>query len=216
MISEAYLMDCLQYMATVPDKWFDLAVVDPPYGICMNANMGLRKGGKKRHKAVKWDSAIPTADYFTELFRVSRNQIIWGGNYFPLPPTKHFIFWDKKNPEGMSFSDGEMGWTSYDRAIRKFTHGAVTNDKIHPTAKPIKLYSWIYANYLPQGGKVFDSHAGSNNNRIAADMAGNIDYYSTEIDPDYFNDAEKRWREYKAQAVLTFPERIDPVQSALF
>jgi len=219
MISEAYLMDCMEFMATIPDKWFDLAVVDPEYGI-KASEMTMGSGKHKFKKGKKWDNKIPDKSYFTELFRISKNQIIWGDNYFSeyLKPTPHWLVWDKKNPN-LSFAEGELAWVSNGKLLRIFKHYSAqveVGGKIHPTEKPIKLYSWIYANYLPQGGKVFDSHAGSNNNRIAADMAGNIDYYSTEIDPDYFNDAEKRWREYKAQAVLTFPERIDPVQSELF
>lgn len=109
--------DCMDFMKDLPDKAFDLAIVDPPYGININPNMGLKKCQKKRHKSILWDDYAPDGKYFTELFRLSKNQIICGGNYFPLPPTKHFIFWDKMNAEGMSFSDGEMAWTSFDKKV---------------------------------------------------------------------------------------------------
>jgi len=231
MISEAYLMDCMEYMATVPDKWFDLAVVDPPYGLGVDGiNPIKNKGGDKNHKydhSKQWDLEIPDKLYFDELIRVSKNQIIWGGNYFfdYLGYCKAPLIWDKLNG-GSMFADGELAWTSngLPKNLKIWRHqwcGAFKDsergtEKYHPTQKPIALYQWIYANYLPQGGKVIDTHLGSGSNRIAADKAGNIDFYATEIDKDYFEAQEKRWREYKAQAVLTFPERINPVQTDLF
>lgn len=226
MISEAYLMDCMEYMATIPDKWFDLAVTDPPYGIGINGKVGGGKCAKvKVYKNKGWDTKPPTPEYFTELKRISKNQIIWGGNYFlfSLNETPCFLIWDKDNTG--NFADAELAWTSFDTATRIFKfrwNGMLQKNmkdkeiRIHETQKPISLYQWIYANYLPQGGKVIDTHLGSGSNRIAADKAGNIDFYATEIDADYFNAQEKRWREYKAQAVITFPDRIDPAQSALF
>lgn len=201
MISEAYLMDCLQYMATVPDKWFDLAVVDPPYGLDLaNMNMGIGKSKKaskiqnRKWQPKDWDKNTPRAEYFIELFRVSKSQIIWGGNYFELPPCKNYIIWDKEIPKGLSFADCEMAWTSFDCSPKMFRYSAYLNKsgKTHPTAKPIKLYQWIYANYLPQGGKVIDTHGGSMSNVIAALEAGNIEIHCCEIDKDYFKDAEKR------------------------
>ena len=217
MISEAYLMDCMEYLQTLPDNFADLALVDPPYGLGKSV---VNSGGRfKRYenKNGNWDLNTPPDFYFKELFRISKNQIIWGGNYFLLPANKCFIIWDKGQPEGISFAMCEYAWCSFDSVAQIFrmrTQGQAGRD--HPTAKPIKLYSWIYANYLPQGGKVIDTHLGSGSNRIAADKAGNIDFYATEIDADYFNAQEKRWRQYKAQAVLTFPERIEPEQIALF
>jgi len=225
MISEAYLMDCLQYMATIPDKWFDLAVVDPPYGIgeANEKRMQSRHPSQKKYKGGTWDKYSPDILFFSELIRISKNQIIWGANHFisKMPfDSSCWIFWDK---DGYGdFADGELAWTSYKTAVRKFKftwngfRKQVFENRIHATQKPVALYSWLYENYLPQGGKVFDSHLGSGSNRIAADKAGNIDFYSTEIDKDYFEAQEKRWRDYKAQAVLTFPERIDTVQSELF
>lgn len=220
MISEVYLMDCMEYMAKVPDKWFDLAVVDPPYGIGEDGHCRTRKkhNNKVKHIKKNWDNERPTPEYWKELKRISQNQIVWGANYFTeyLPPSMGWIFWNKKI--GGDFSDGELAYTSFDVALKMFTFWNGNNGiaRIHPTQKPIKLYSWIYSNYLPQGGRVIDTHLGSGSNRIAADKAGNIDFYATEIDKDYFDAQEKRWRDYKAQAVLTFPERIEPKQTDLF
>jgi site-specific DNA-methyltransferase (adenine-specific) len=152
-ISEVYNEDNMIGMARYPDKYFDLAIVDPPYGININMNMGRKKGKRKNHKDKDWDNLAPDDLYFDELFRVSKNQIIWGGNYFYLPPTYHFIFWDKCNPDGMSFSDGEYAWTSFNKAIRKYTYRNVTGDKIHPTQKPVCLYKWLIINYLSGGGQ---------------------------------------------------------------
>jgi site-specific DNA-methyltransferase (adenine-specific) len=194
-----YLQDCMEGMKQYPDKYFDLAVVDPPYGIDVNPNMGLGKGQRKRHKKISWDDCTPPPEYFDELFRVSANQIIWGGNYFSLPPTRHFIFWDKMNPEGLSFSDGEMAWTSYSKAIRKYGRRNQYDGKIHPTEKPIGLYDWIYANYLPNGGKVIDTHGGSMSNVISALRTGNIEIDCYEIDPDYFKAAQQRIKTFFAQ-----------------
>jgi len=173
-LSETYNEDCIAGMKRYPDKYFDLAVVDPPYGININPNMGLKKGQKKRHNKIDWDNEIPTAEYFNQLFRVSKNQIIWGGNYFPLGPTKHFIFWDKLNPEGLSFSDGEMAWTSFNRAIRKWNKKNAIDGKIHPTQKPIELYQWLLHNYAKPTDKILDTHLGSQSSRIAAHKAGLI------------------------------------------
>ncbi|MBP9933118.1 MAG: site-specific DNA-methyltransferase [Chitinophagaceae bacterium] len=214
----------MEYLRTLPDNFADLALVDPPYGIGAAKQIDLGNSNKKvKHKTKDWDNAIPTAEYFTELFRVSKNQIIWGGNYFieHLKNTRCFIVWNKENGTN-NMADCELAWASFETSVRMYNGhifkgiGNSNYVTIHPTQKPIKLYEWIYANYLPQGGKVIDTHLGSGSNRIAADKAGNIDFYATEIDADYFNAQEKRWREYKAQAVITFPDRIDPVQSALF
>lgn len=189
-------------MARYPDKYFDLAVVDPPYGIGINPNMGLKKGQRKRHDKVEWDNEPPDDTYFNELFRVSKNQIIWGGNYFYLPPTYHFIFWDKLTPDGLSFSDGEYAWTSYNMANRKYVMRNVYDGKIHPTQKPVRLYEWLYMKYLPEGGKVIDTHLGSGSNRIAAHKMGNIDFIGYEIDKEYFDASEKRYKYFTSQTTL--------------
>ena len=193
----------MEGMKEFPDKFFDLAVVDPPYGFGVNMNMGRRKGKRKRHSDKDWDDTIPPPAYFIELARVSKNQIIWGGNYFPLPQSKCFIVWDKgETMYGRDFAEVEQAWASFDSAAKIFKMGPNQLDRIHPTQKPVKLYSWVYEKFLPQGGKVIDTHLGSGSNRIAADKAGNIDFYGFEIDKDYYEAQEKRWRNYKAQLNL--------------
>ena len=207
-ISEVFNEDCMVGMARYPDDYFCLACVDPPYGININHNMGRRKGDKHSgHKKVRWDSTTPDEDYFKELFRVSKNQIIWGGNYFNLPHVGSWLFWDKEMPFDLSFSMGELAWMSIGNTIRIVKlrhHGFINGDtkKIHPTQKPIALYDWIYKNYLPQGGKVIDTHLGSGSNRIAANKAGNIDFTGFELDKDYYEAQEKRWKGFIAQTRL--------------
>lgn len=211
MESIVYNEDCMIGMAKYPDKYFDLAVVDPPYGLDLaNMNMGVGKSKKssrienRKWKPKDWDKNTPDFIYFDELKRVSKNQIIWGGNYFELGSCKNYIIWDKEIPEGLSFADCEMAWTSFDKAPKIFRYSAYLDkaNKFHPTQKPIKLYDWIYLKYLNNGGKVIDTHLGSGSNRIAADKAGNIDFVGFELDKDYFEAQEKRWAEYKKQLVL--------------
>lgn len=212
--SRAYLADCMDMLRQTPDKYYDLSLVDPPYGIGFSdyerGGSGLKT--KKRYTAngkKKWDSEVPNKEYFDQLFRVSRYQIVWGGNYFNLPPTQSFIFWYKQNPVP-NFADGELAWTNYDRPSKCFDYRYYGNidgctsakEKIHPTQKPVSLYDWIYSKYLPQGGKVLDTHLGSGSNRIAADKAGNIDFTAFEIDKDYFEAQEERFRLYKSQLKL--------------
>lgn len=147
----------MEYMRTIQDGFFDLAVVDPPYGIDINFNMGIKKGEKKKHVAKKWDKGIPDNSFFNELFRVSKNQIIWGGNYFPLPNTSSWLFWDKGTPDGVSFADGELAWMSFSGTLKKVKlpysgfRGKDIN-RIHPTQKPISLYHWILDKYGNGGG----------------------------------------------------------------
>lgn len=212
--SIVYNMDNMEFMKNVPDKYYDLAVVDPPYGININHNMGRRKGEKPSgHKKAYWDNETPSKEYFNELFRISENQIIWGGNYFELPSTGAWLFWDKVMPFDLSFSMGELAWMSIGKTIRKLElrhHGFINNDKnkIHPTQKPIALYDWIYKNYLPNGGKVFDSHLGSGSNRISAYKRGNIIFDSCELDEDYFNDGNARYDEFLAKYL---PAELEPI-----
>ena len=201
--------DCMEIMAQYPDKHFDLAVVDPPYGIGAS-EMTMGSGKNKQYtKGKKWDNEIPSNLYFDELVRVSKNQIVWGGNYFSLPITKSWILWDKGIYWDCDFADGEMAWTSFNMVLRiaKIRYkGFLGSDtiRIHPTQKPIKLYDWIYKNYLPEGGKVIDTHLGSGSNRIAADKAGKINFVGCELDKDYFDAQEKRWSNYKAQLTIQF------------
>lgn len=200
-------MDCLAGLRHYPDNYFDLAVVDPPYGIEINMNMGRKKGQPKRHNEKDWDNQIPEEAYFNELFRVSKNQIIWGGNYFPLPLTKSWIFWDKNVPEGVSFADGELAWTSFDKTLVKAKidysgfQGMDNGGKIHPTQKPVRLYDWIYMKYAKQGDLILDTHVGSGSSRIAADKAG-LNFVGFEIDEEYFNAANKRFDNFKSQTRL--------------
>ena len=153
MKSEIYNVDCVEFMRSLPDDAFDLAVVDPPYGI--NAGkMTMGIGINRRYSRGKdWDSGVPGPEYFEQLFRVSREQIIWGGNYFPLPLSDDWIVWDKMN-RGRSFSEAEFAWCSIHRKIRIFSFRTTTRvegGKIHPTQKPVELYSWIFSNYARGG-----------------------------------------------------------------
>ena|SRR5690606_21173694 len=204
-ISIAQNRDCMEAMAEFPDKFFDLAIVDPPYGININMNMGRKKGKRKAHADKTWDKAAPGEAYFNELFRVSKNQIIWGGNYFGLPLTKSWIFWDKNVPEGVSFADGELAWTSFDITLKKvlipYSGFIGSEGKIHPTQKPVKLYKWLLKNYGNGGGKILDTHLGSGSSRIAAYDMG-FDFWGYEIDADYFRDQEKRFRQHTSQLTL--------------
>lgn len=195
-VSELYNMDCVEGMKHYPDKYFDLAIVDPPYGIDINMNMGRKKGKAKVHADKDWDMSIPDMIYFTELFRVSKNQIIWGGNYFPLPLTKSWIFWDKQVPDGVSFADGELAWTSFDKTLVKakvpYSGFVGSEGKIHPTQKPEKLYNWILSKFAEKGQKILDTHVGSGSSRIACYQNG-FHFVGFEIDLDYCQTSEKRF-----------------------
>lgn len=199
--------DNMLLMARYPDNFFDLAIVDPPYGININNNMGRRKGDKHSgHKKVKWDNSIPTDDYFNELFRVSKNQIIWGGNYFPLPLKGSWLFWDKLMPEEMSFSMGELAWMTFGNTLRKITlkhHGFINSDniKIHPTQKPVALYKWILDKYAKQGDKILDTHLGSGSIAIACHDYG-FELTACELDKEYFDKAMERINNHVAQQKL--------------
>lgn len=205
MISEVKNMDCIEYMAQFPDKYFELAIVDPPYGIGININMGRRKGDKKSdyHKFSGNDSSIPSKQYFDELKRVSENQIIWGGNYMTeyLSPSPCWLLWDKKFSEDVTFAQFEMAWTSFKTSAKKFDKSPNQLNRIHPTQKPIALYRWLLQNYAKQGDKILDTHLGSGSSRIAADMEG-FDFYACELDKDYFEASCKRFNQYKLQPKL--------------
>ena len=206
MKSIVYNMDCMEGMKQYPDKHFDLAVVDPPYGIG-------RDGGEtgkhwKVYESKGWDASTPPDEYFFELFRVSKNQVIWGANYFSknLPPSMGWIFWDKG--QKLTMSDGELAFTSFDRALRSVVLNRCKigefGGNIHPTQKPVALYDWIYHHYLPNGGRVLDTHLGSGSNRIAAHKAGNIDFTGYELDKDYYEAQEKRFEIFQRQPSLNF------------
>lgn len=195
-------IDCMKYMATQPDNAFDLAIVDPPYGIGANQMvMGSRKTVKPNKKT--WDSSTPTDDYFLELQRVSANQIIWGGNYFKqVWPTRGFIVWDKgETMKGRSFAECEMAYTSMDMSARIYKQSPNDKFRIHPTQKPVKLYDWLLTNYAEPGQRILDTHLGSGSSAIAAHYFG-CDFVGCEIDIDYFNAAEMRFAEATKQLAL--------------
>ena len=185
-------IDCLPFMKQCKDKQFDLAIVDPPYGIGMDGN---NNWSGSKHEVKDWDNDAPSKEYFNELMRISKNQIVWGVNHFisrmPID-SKCWIIWDKKN-DGFSFADAEMAWTSFDTAVRFFRYhrGQQTDKRIHPTQKPKELYRWILKKYAKEGDLIFDSHLGSGSIAVACDDMG-FDLVATEIDKDYFDKANKR------------------------
>jgi site-specific DNA-methyltransferase (adenine-specific) len=202
MAIELLHIDCMEYMKTVPDKFFDLAIVDPPYGIGVNHNMGRRRGDKpSNYKPAEWDSASPSQEYFNELFRTSKDQIVWGANHFISKMPKDsscWLMWDKMFSEDLSFAQFEMAWTSFDEVCKKFTKDPKSDDRIHPTQKPVKLYKWLLKNYAKEGDKIFDSHLGSGSIAIAChDMK--FDLVGCEIDKDYYDAAVKRFENHKKQ-----------------
>jgi site-specific DNA-methyltransferase (adenine-specific) len=202
MKSEVFNMDCVEAMKAYPDNYFELAIVDPPYGIgASGKTYGKRK---KKHIVKDWDNETPDEKYFEELFRVSKNQIIWGGNYFDLPLTNGWIIWDKDRQKETTFSDGEMGWTSF-LSLLKITKlkydgflGMDSDGRIHPTQKPIKLYKWLLMNYAKPNDKILDTHLGSGSIAIACYDLG-FDLTACELDTDYFNSALKRLENHKLQ-----------------
>ena len=202
--------DNMELMARYEDKYFDLAIVDPPYGINL-ANMNMGAGNKPKHcnkkrrgyKAKNWDLKKPSKEYFNEVKRVSKNQIIWGGNYFDLGVCYGFCIWDKGSPEGMSFSDCEFAWHSFKKVAKLYKYSTYKNKKtkIHPTQKPVKLYEWLLMNYAKEGDKILDTHLGSGSIAIACHNLG-YDLTACELDKDYFNAAIKRINQHKAQQRL--------------
>jgi site-specific DNA-methyltransferase (adenine-specific) len=200
-LNQLYNMDCLEAMKQFPDKYFELAIVDPPYGI--GAGKEKPHNGWKDYGIKQWDNKSPDKEYFDELFRVSQNQIIWGANHFiskiPLD-FSCFLIWDKGQRD-FSLADGEMAWTSFKKAARFFDYSrsqALQEGKIHPTQKPIALYKWLLMNYAKQGDKILDTHVGSASSLLACYDMG-FDYIGFEIDKDYYNMAQKRIEENKAQ-----------------
>lgn len=217
--------DCMEYMATLPDKAFDLAIVDPPYGIGADkgtwgsSNLGrVTNYGRK-----KWDFAAPEAIYFDELRRISDNQIVWGANHFvsKIPyDSSCWIVWDKL--AAADFADCELAWTSFETAVRKFEfrwNGMLQGDmknkehRIHPTQKPVKLYQWLLTNYAKKGQRILDTHLGSGSSAIAAHYFG-VDFVGCELDKDYYDAAVKRFNQQTAQQSLL--DSYDQVQRAEF
>lgn len=211
-------MDCMEYMRSVPDKFFELAIVDPPYGLDKKSTHGkgkLKDRCLNRGNIQKWDIR-PSEEYFNELFRVSRNQIIWGGNYFPLSPTRCFVCWDKQQV-WENFSQCELAWTSFDKPAKHITlpnrGGQADKDKIHPTQKPVGLYAYLLRTFARKGDKILDTHLGSGSSRIAAWKMG-FDFYATEIDKEYFEAQEKRFRESCLNEIETAKGKL--IQGNLF
>jgi site-specific DNA-methyltransferase (adenine-specific) len=214
----------MDVMKDIPDKWFELAIVDPPYGIGMSKGtpMGQNKGStrqgfvpnRKYKTDKKWDRSIPSKEYFIELLRISKNQIITGGNYYAqlLPPSRCWIFWHKKvsKTQGVNFADGELIYTSFDKNSKYFLYGWLGLDqinqvgeysKIHPTQKPIALYRWLLQNYAKPGDKIIDTHSGSGSFAIACFLEHH-DFLAIEKDEDYYNSSVKRLNEVTAQGRL--------------
>ena len=209
--------DNMELMARYPDNYFDLAIVDPPYGIGFGTfNRTNKDSNGVRHKADKykhsdWDDGIPTDEYFKELKRVSKNQIVWGGNYFPYLWTngcKGFIFWSKGNPVP-NFSDGELAYTSFNKVAKMFDfryYGNWEGDssaskKHHPTQKPVKLYEWLLDNYAKEGDKILDTHLGSGSIAIACHNR-KFELTACELDKDYFDASIKRIQNHINQLTI--------------
>lgn len=220
-LSEIYNIDCIELMKHYPDKYFDLAVVDPPYDFStsktsyVNKNLTFkerfqRAGGNKdkggfvvgaNHKNSL--QSPPPYEYYTELFRVSKNRIIWGGQTFAdiLPPSMEWIFWDKRTGESY-FADGELAWTSFNGSIRMFRPKKLSAEiKIHPTQKPVELYDWIYSKYAEKGQRILDTHLGSGSSRISANKNG-LHFVGCETDKEYFEKQEKRYKDFISQTRL--------------
>lgn len=190
-------IDCMDYMKTQPDNSFDLAIVDPPYGIDIN------KSGRLGHyggKGKKWDLMPPDKEYFKELKRVSKNQIIWGANYFNMPPTRCFLIWDKQQPEDVSFASCEYAWTSFDKSAKTHYQRPQNADieRIHPTQKPVKLYEWLLTNYAEKDMRVLDTHLGSGSSAIAAHYYG-CKFVGCELDSDYYSATLERFKRDTSQ-----------------
>lgn len=205
MTNIVYNMDCMDGMKEYTDGYFDLAVVDPPYGIenAFKETSAIRKYGDI-HVA---NDLKPTREYFDELMRVSKNQIIWGYNHLSdmLPATKEFIFWYKHQPVN-TYADGELAWTSFKKTAKCFDYPYFGNaggdsERIHPTQKPLALYRWIYQKYAKPGYKILDTHVGSGTSRRAAYEAG-LDFVGFEIEPEYFQRQEEAFQEFAAQQSL--------------
>lgn len=209
MISNVENIDCIEGMKQFPDNYFELAICDPPYGL-----ERFKKGGSHINKygshLGNWNNTKPNNDYFQELFRVSKNQIIWGANNFDLPKSEYFIVWQKSNAEDFSFAMCEMAWTNCKIPAKIFKHFHVqTSDKnkIHPTQKPIELYTWQLENYAKQGDKILDTHLGSQSSRIAAYKKG-FDFWGFEIDKDYFEQGNERFEKSIAMPLFDAPKEL--------
>ena len=201
--SEVYLEDCVTALKRFADNHFDLAIVDPPYGLeRFKANDG---GNSKKittfgDKDKNWNNIKPTAEYWNELFRVSKNQIVWGGNNFELPTSEYFIVWDKGQMMP-SFARCEMAWTNCKVPAKIYAKRSQDLNRIHPTQKPIGLYDWLLINYAKEGNLILDTHLGSGSSRIAA-YKGGFNFVGFEIDQEYYEKQEKRFNDFKSQLRL--------------
>lgn len=238
MIRKFENIDCMIGMAEYPDNYFDLAIVDPPYGLKMSSGftqgevvkyVDKRNGSlnfieRKQYPIKEWDNNKPNKNYFDELFRVSKNQIIWGGNHFELPSSKCFIVWDKVNGK-TNQSDCELAWTNFNIGIKLFRYmwngmyqgksidkgdiqqgdKRLNEERIHPTQKPIKLYRWLLKNYAKEGDLILDTHVGSASSLIACEDTG-FEYVGFELDKDYYEAAQKRLKEFRSQIKFDLPE----------
>ena len=198
--------DCMELLKRTPDKYYDLAICDPPYGININNSGRLgHYGGKGK----TWDNEIPTREYFEELKRISENQIIWGGNYFELPPTRCFLIWDKQQPQDVSYASCEFAYTSFNKSAKTFYMRPQNADdyRIHPTQKPIKLYEWLLLNYSKQNDKIIDTHGGSMSLALAVHNVNvreqmNLSLDICELDKEYFDSGLKRYQNHIKQMTI--------------
>jgi site-specific DNA-methyltransferase (adenine-specific) len=218
--SAVFNEDCMTIMKRYPDKFFDLAVVDVPYGIGESKkqrSVGTKGDERWKGRATNWtdyspkdwDNEAPDKTYFDELIRVSKNQIVWGANHFisKVPyDSPCWLVWDKKNGDS-DFADCELAWTSFDKAVRKFDwlwngfQKQRPEDRIHPTQKPVALYDWIFSRFAKDGDLILDTHLGSGSSRIAAHKAG-LNFVGCEIDKEYFEGQEARFKEFIKQLRL--------------
>lgn len=204
MISDVHNTDCVEFMRSLPDNSFELAIADPPYGILSKIG---GKGGKLKDRIIvtdaerlaEWDKEIPKQEFFDELFRVSKNQIIWGGNYFPLPPTRCIVCWDKVQP-WENFSQIELAWTSFDYPAKLFRFDNRWAGKFHPTMKPVELYEWLLRNFAKEGDRIFDPMMGSGSSRVAAYKMG-FDYTGCELNAEYFQKSGEFFEREALEAV---------------
>lgn len=202
-LNRLYNMDCMEGMAQIPDKYFELAIVDPPYGI---KRYEREDGGNSKKitcfggNTSNWNNRKPTQDYFDELFRVSRKQIIWGGNNFELPTSEYFVVWDKEQFMP-SFARCEIAWTNCSVPAKIYSKRSQDRNRIHPTQKPVDLYKWLLTNYAKPGDKILDTHVGSASSLIACyDM--HHDYIGFELDEEYYNRAQERLDNHMMQMRL--------------
>jgi len=201
--SEVYLEDCVTALKRYADNHFDLAIVDPPYGIdklLYRSSYGNCAGSLTKYSENRWDKEVPTDEYFAELMRVSKNQIIWGGNYFKLPPTRGVLCWDKQK-HVPNFSAWEMAWTSFDCVAKIFRKLNIDPKRIHPTQKPTSLYDWLLKEFAKEGDLILDTHLGSGSSRIAA-YKGGFNFVGFEIDKEYYEKQEKRFNDFISQLRL--------------